>query len=405
MPTLQDQLKSLLQGVGAQPAYSQQQLPTSMENGPEQPPVQGLPPQAPAAPSPQAAASAPPAAKPMFAPKVAAGGMLSNQANIPELKGIQNDLRDQLENSRDAQQGNQDIAKQLLIAQLSKHQGVDLSGAYNQARLMGDPEAGKNYRAPADVTEGDQAAFGAVAKGQGGLTDDITNQLKAELQNKLLGQQFQAERMGMMQNRLNENVYGKQVAALRNDPTLKDLIGKNNSITRTADVLFAPTQDINTTSLHDLQQTVTGALTGLPGGGGVGERSERYMTDMATSLAALKQKFGDTNSIPRNDPILLHYMSLAKDGQAFLQDQANQRIQTLAGGHENITELPTYAPMFHQQIQDVKSGLLQPKTFGAAQAVAAPSHDAALQWVNDPKNAQNPNYGAVVKKLKASGAL
>jgi hypothetical protein len=250
----------------------------------------------------------------------------------------------------------QDQALMEMRAQQS--QPVDLSGAYEIARAAGAKDAGAKYVAPKDTQIDDVSKLKtALEKAQGGITDDQENFLRYQAGNR----DAQSQRNAINQQRLNEMIYGKQVSGLRNDKVLNDLVEKNNAITRTSDILFSPGQQINTTSLHDLQQTVTGALTGLKGSGGVTERSQRYMDSLETKFAELEQKFGNVDSIPMDNPILQHYLTLAQEGQAFIQEQADKRVKTLSGGHENITNLPTYKDMFQQQIDDIKSNIAKPR--------------------------------------------
>jgi hypothetical protein len=367
--SIADKLKALLQGTGAPTANaSSMYVPQAT---PQQPPVtdvsddttdQSSDPGNPPSPSGQGTS-------PQSTVGLATYSGLGGLAN-PAVRKITDALRAKLDQSQNQQQGNIDMDKQALLNQYARKQDIDWSGANQMIAASGsNKDLAAGYKAPIDQTAQDAALRAALGKDQQNLTSDQTNELKAELQSKLMGGMYQQQRMDLMRDRLNQQIYGKQIQRLSTDKPLNNIVDNNNKITRTSDVLFAPGTDVNTTSLHDLQQTVTGALTGLSGGGGVGERAQRYMTDLDTDLAQLKQKFGDTNSIPRNDPILLHYMGLAQAGQAFLQDQARKKIDQLAGGHEDITEQPQFADMYHKQIDAVKGNLLQPKFL----QVAAPS--------------------------------
>lgn len=380
---MEDKLKALLMGAGATPANANPALSSMYSPGstPQQPPISDIS-QDPVVPPPTQVASAPAVQR---APAQQASN-LQLAGGMSHIRQIQDALRQKLQNAQDEQQGTIDLGKQALANQYARTQDIDWSPAYDLIKAAGgSKDAGSTYKKPVDQMSNDAELRDALSKQQKGMSDTLTAQLKDELQNKLLGNQFQQNRMDLMRERLDQGIYGKQIMGLRNDKTLNDLVGKNNSITRTADVLFAPGQDLNTTSLHDLQQTVTGALTGLQGGGGVGERAERYMSDMETALGKLKQQFGDTNSIPRDNSILQHYLKLASDGQQFLQDQAQKRIETLAAGHEDVTSQPKYNDMFNNELGKIKGNISKPQYLQSSIIKTAKSPPGA-----NPANAGSP---------------
>jgi hypothetical protein len=247
----------------------------------------------------------------------------------------------------------------------SAFQKMDLSPLMQMAAIAGaNPKEMDMYKAPVSK----EAALRAqLEKSQAGLSTSQTGFLK----NQLERQNVQADRNRMMQDRLNERVYGNVISGVQRDKTLNDLVDKSNTITRIADVAFSPSQDINTTSLHDLQQTVTSALSSIKGGGGIEERANRYMSDGAMAIAKLQEKFGNTDSIPRDEPILVHYMELARDGQKFIQDQAEKRLQSVAGGHENITNQPTYRAMLNQELDRVRGNIIKPQYMNTAMTNAS----------------------------------
>lgn len=343
-----------------QAAAAQDNIQSQVGNGVQQPPVQGLP----ATPGPGIAP--PMVQQPM--PSMYAGPS-------KEERELRKRIEHQEANDIMRREGDINIDRQALQNEANKSAfaKADLSPIMQLAAIAGaNPEVAKMYKAPVDQTKDLRAA---LEKNQEGLASSQNNFLK----NQLDRSQANQSRQQLMQDRLNERVYGGVITGIQKDPTLHDLVEKSNNITRIADVAFSPTVAKNTTSLNDLQQTVTGALSGLKGTGGVSERSERYMSDMATDLAKLKQRFGDTDTIPDSEPILRHYMQLAHDGQKFLQEQAETRLKTLASGHENITNQPGYNSMLNQYLENTRANVKQPiyMNSGIATAPMAPSMHGA----------------------------
>jgi hypothetical protein len=419
--SLAEKLKTLLESAGASQANASESpdastMPFGTGSTPQQPPVQNVasdPVVTPTA-EPSAQAAQPQAPIPMRSPAGMGGGMQASQ------KAIQDELRARLTASQDAQQQGVDFDKARLAGLLGVTQPVDLSNGMAAVAMLNPnsaqaQSAAKNYKAQPDDQKEIDAARKQQATSQQSLTADQTNELKAQLQAKMLGQSMADQRMGLMQQRMQENVYGKVVQGLYKDPTLTTAVQNNNAINRTVDSMFKDGQSVSMASLHDLQQTVTNALTAAKGGGGIGEREDRQITTVQNQMEALMQKWGNLDSVPKDDPTLVHFMQVAQAGQGLITDQAKTRMAALVSGHENITGLPTYAPML-ENVQGKIAQSLQPAEYykthntlapGSSQASASSGedHSAALAWAKNPANQSNPNYGAVMAKLKAAGAL
>ena len=383
--SMADKLKALLLSAGAQPAegsvLSSMVKPSDMPFGtgstPQQPPVQDVsddPVQTPA-PQPQAA----PAPQVLKRLPAAGGGGMSKQA--ADMKALQDELRDRLTQSQEAQQEGVDFDKAKLAGELQVKNPVNLQGGMNLVAMLNPGStqaqaAAKNYQAPTSNDAAVDTARKQQASSQQALTKDQTDELHAQLQAKLMNQSMVAQRQSLMQDRLNENVYGGVVKRLYNDPILSEAIKNNNSINRTVDGMFADGQSISMSSLHDLQQTVTNALTSAKGGGGIGEREQRTINTMQNSLQSLAQRFGDLDSVPKDDPTLVHFLQLAQTGQGLITDQAKQRMKALASGHENITSLPTYAPMLEGVKTEIANSL-QPAKYYQSHNTLKPGSDTA----------------------------
>jgi len=327
--TLQDKLKALLAAAGAPAAYANQtNMPASMEGGPEQPPVQ---------PTSQATVVQPPSDQPLPAPPPSMSPVLSapGGGNTREMQAIQKQLREQLEKSRGQQQENIDNEKQALINQYAKKQDLDLSGGYATARMLGAEGAGAGYKAPEDVSKGDEPLRASLSKQQQALTDDQTNQLKAELQNKQLQQMMGNQRNSIMQDRMDRNEHMKILTSVKNDSVVKDYAGKMNSIER-ANVLLDKADKITTASLEEYQQTMRAALSNMKGGGGVGERAETYIKTADMQIAKIKQLMGDLDSIPKDHPLIQHLRDLAGHAAVTVGDQMEKRISAVTGGRKSL---------------------------------------------------------------------
>lgn len=302
-------------------------------------------------------------------------------------------------------QREQDVAHARELAQAEENKSalsrMDLSPLMQLAAVAGaDPRTMSMYKAPEDKRAELRAA---LEKSQSGLATEQSSFLK----NQLEKQNAASIRNSLMQQRMNENIYGKVISGLTNNKQLNEMIEKSNNITRTADVAFAPGVDINTASLHDLQQTVTGALTGLKGTGGVEERAQRYMHDLNTDWAALVQKYGnDTNTIPRDEPILVHYMKLAGDGQKFLQEQGEKKIKQLASGHENVTGQPVYKEQLKNYIEETKGSFIKPQYMNTAISNAEMRHPSKTpNAVAKPKYTSEDIDNMSIQQLKDAGLL
>lgn len=368
----EEELLKMLLG-GAPQAQAANNVTSSIGNGVQQPPVQPVA----QLPEPQAPASIPTAPQVNMA---AMGGPTADERKLRRM--IEQQAFDQMQAR--TQDVGRDRAALQHEASKSGLEKADLSGLAQLAVVAGaNPNIAKMYKAPEDET---MKLRQQLEKSQEGLSTAQGSFLK----NQLEKQNSMMDRSRLMQDRLNEKIYGGVLTNLTKDRDLNELIEKSNNITRIADTAFAPNVPVNTASLHDLQQTVTGALSGLKGGGGVGERAQRYMEDMNTAFAQLRQKYGnDTDTIPRDEPILVHYMDLAHRGQQFLGDQTQKRMEFLAGGHENVTNLPTYREMLNQEKGRLKSTIIQP------------------QYMNTPISnaAMTPSQGGANKANAKSGPM
>jgi hypothetical protein len=307
-------------------------------------------------------------------------------------KDMQQMLREKLMQSMAGQDNSLDLQRKLLAAQAAAPAQMDLSPTLNLiASYTGDKNYGSSYKAQnkqADLT----SAMGAYTKEQNTLTDQQQKILKDELNARTNASLAQAQRLLLGQDRLKENVYGKVVSGISKDTVLNDTLRNNNSLNRTFDSMFAPGQKISMSTLNDVQQTVIGSLNSLKGSGGVAERKDRTIETLANDYQTLIQKFGDLDAVPSDDPTLVHFISVAKEGQKKILSQANQRLESLASGHENITELPTYKPMLENfkskyKEQLVPSDFLSKQNMGQANLTRSDSGTAVASPQPMPQDA------------------
>lgn len=309
------------------------------------------------------------------------------------------ELRKRLSEGLSGQQSNIGQIKQALMQRLGLTNQVDLSPGFEIAKASGAASnAGSSYKKPEDESQAIAETQDRLSKAQNSYTDEVQKQLKDELSNKMLGNAYQNQRLDLMRDRMDQGIYGKAVKELYSNKQLNDLIDKNNNITRTADVLFAPGQEISSSSLHDLQQTVTGALTSLgSGGGGVGERSDRYIKSLENSYQELLQKFGNMNAVPKDDPTLKHFLGLAQEGQSYIQDQLGKKIDSLTVAHTDVTSNPKFSPMWEKLVENTKANIQKPRFLQAPTNAGVAAYSEGL---NKNQSVATPNVKDKMDRLK-----
>lgn len=346
MASLQDQLKALLMSARAPqadaaesampgptpglpfmnqaPNQSMNQSMISPSNPPEQPQIDPI--------------SQDPVSSPLSAQALPAPGfgvLPTGAESDPKLKELQNMLRDKIAAGQQKQEQNIDLNRAMLMGQLGKKQGVDLSGGYAVARMLGAKDAGEGYKAPEDVTKGAETALGGLTKAQQALSDDQINQLKAELNNRLLQQSVGAQRNQIMQDRMDRNEHMKIIGDVKKDPISRDYAGKMNAIDR-SNILLDKAKNVTTASLEEYQQGIRSALTNIKGSGGVGERAETYIKTLDMQIAKIQQAFGDLDSIPKDHPLVIHLRDLADHAQNVISQQLEKRMTAVAGGRKSL---------------------------------------------------------------------